>query len=753
MDLFITAVEINTRRCQIWAQTDFEKYGQIEALLQDDANRLSHGDLDAGSLHVGCIYVVRYHDENWYRAQLLGLEVNESEVNVAPKVLKLKVLFVDFGNIESVGVQDVSRGIPACFEYPPLASKFILADIEPADEKKWTDEEAKYLSDSLLNFEAYGEVLHSGTVGCFPPTVRVFDARDSNEPYVTRFISGGVGKVSNNPETRYCSVVPNPLRKEQMSHVYITHSISPVNFWIQQADATEELDELHSDIEKFVNNESGSSSVHLGMLCAAKYSETDSYYRSVVTECHEEQSCCEVTFIDYGNSETVSKDNVISLPANFGSIAAKAVPCTLNWDAIQATNFPEVVECDTLHAKTIGVLDSGVHVVILSTGEGDSAKEEMDAMLAASYTPVQFDMGSLQDVCISHVEDSGYFFCQLLSGAKCLETCMEQILHSVSVHPCRLSQTSIKPGTPCLAKNLVDGIVYRSQIVLVSQEGVEVKFVDFGTVETVEPEVLFCISAEQMSLPTQAIYCSLSDTDDLPPSQIVDLLKQYESSVGLVAKVVLRAGQLCDMVMFDTRNGQDVSLTVLAKTGATVNGNVVRPAEVAVGSTEKLYVTAVISGVEFFGQLAKYSAEKLEAFQSRLNKHYSLPSRAVLERVIPGQVCCTLFPRDSAFYRATVLQRTDSQSDVQVAFMDYGNQERKACHELLALDPEFCALPQQGISCLLSDFYSGLSKEQLETWLLEQEVVVQLCQTKAHSFSVTFPDDPANAHFLTEIKW
>ena len=779
IDLFVTAVDTSSQLCHIWAQGDFESYSEIEQLLSSSANQ-NIQSVDPSAIDVGQVYLAKYHlDNNLYRAQVIEVNVpGGTHSNHA------KVFFIDFGNTELIDPVDLKKSSPKFFAIPPQATKFILADIQPGNGQKWTEAETTHLSDNLVNQEIKGKILEIGTVGR-QPSLRIFETSDLKSSLVDDIIAKNIGKAHDNIYVQDGHLDRVLLNEDQVYPVYVTFAQSAVNFWIQKTGSEPILERLHGDIENDLNNDIGQAHIQPGLLCIAKYTETESYYRAVITNVNFERKVCEVTFVDYGNSDAIAFDEIRNMPGRYYKLPAQAVPCTLSGEAVSTTNFDKIIESENICAKILKVCDSGLHIVALSdekmqqkpkniqTGSNMNnmmqedkkfsktnihfekpslssiSSENIPTVLSSNnhYMHLQFNLGVEHYIVISHVEDSGYFYCQLLENAEQLDHIMNTMNQPLMKY--KLLNPQVKIETPCLVRSSKDNVVYRAEVVSNSKMGVEVKLVDIGDTEFSTANSLYVIESNMFNLPPQAIYCSLAGTDRLPPSKVVDVLKHFESHNILVGKVTLRTGQLYEMEVHeqDSRG----SVTDIVNGDLKLHRNLVAPPEVAVGSTEKVFVIAIISDTEFFGQLCKYSPDALDTFQSKLNTYYTSSNVDKVVGVKIGSLCCCKFSLDDQYYRARVIQLPSSSSAL-VSFIDYGNQEVKSHYDLLKLESQFCDVPQQGINCSLVECYPKVTQAILEKLLLEKEVVVMLRQAKGDDFVAKFPENPDNTSFINEIK-
>jgi len=179
--------------------------------------------------------------------------------------------------------------------------------------------------------------------------------------------------------------------------------------------------------------------------------------------------------------------------------------------------------------------------------------------------------------------------------------------------------------------------------------------VDFGgTVDCQFKSDVF--AAIHIELPSFAYHCTLHGADERPAAAVANMLRQYESSVSLAARVTNKTTpSSCCVELVDTRNGRSIRLADLLL--RATSAEVPPPAEICPGSVEYVYVTSVTGDSEFFGQLAKYDAVTLQQFRSRLNEFYLVNSAATVAGLQPGDFCCCLYDLDSLYYRTRIIRQ------------------------------------------------------------------------------------------------
>jgi len=162
-------------------------------------------------------------------------------------------------------------------------------------------------------------------------------------------------------------------------------------------------------------------------------------------------------------------------------------------------------------------------------------------------------------------------------------------------------------------------------------------------------------AAVHVELPSFAYHCTLHGADERPAAAIASMLRQYDSSIALASRITYKTAPSCYCVeLMDTRNGRDVRLVDLLL--MATSAEVPPPAEISTGSVEYVYVTSVTTDGKFFGQLAKYDADTLEQFRSRLNEFYRVNAVATVAGPRPGDFCCCQFGVDALYYRTRIIR-------------------------------------------------------------------------------------------------
>ena len=735
LDIFVTAVESEENRLLIWAQTDFEAWQELEKSLEYFCG--DQRETDVEKIKPGDVYLAKYQEEDvWYRARVVSVSANAAEITVN---------FIDFGNNEVVRASDIAVAPRDLFEMPPQAQKFMLGDFEPNDGRRFSNEQIDYLKSNLQNVQCTCKVIRESSAG-WPPCIQLFD-NENHSLLIDKFVLVGIGRRVPTPQLSL--MIPNQvLNVGETYEVFVSHPKSPVQFWVQLVHNQKDLVMLQ---EMLVDSQQASS-VMAGQVCVARHKGV--YQRAVVTAVNCENKSCSVEFVDYGNSETVQLMSVLCLEDHLARIPAQAVPCCLTGENAVKNNLNDATDLGICYMKIQAVLKSGVHIVKFSSahetdfrlrpslGSSQFRLPSSRWIGTADYKPLQLDISKPLNVCISHVGKMGEFSCQLLSNCHILDSLMVQ-LQNLKHSPV----SNLMSGMACLVRSTKDGIYYRGLVRDFSLQQVLVDLVDFGDVEVTSHKHVFQLPERFITLPQQSFTCILTKSSN---DALIPLLHSYEGCCSLIAVVLQCHNDVNEVELIDTSSETDVKLSEVVNASVLhVNQSrkhLAKPvakvlpvqlsipeADVTVGSDEHLYITTVISGSEFFGQLSKYSQDELVEFQSNLMKFYSQQAVPALTNPLIGDICCTKYSEDGLYYRGLVTQCAEK---LDILFIDYGNSELKPRHEVKELHPEFCHLPVQGIMCHLSHDCARLSKADMEKCILDREIVVSVLKSVQNGYEV-----------------
>ncbi|XP_069092185.1 tudor domain-containing protein 6 isoform X2 [Pleurodeles waltl] len=349
-----------------------------------------------------------------------------------------------------------------------------------------------------------------------------------------------------------------------------------------------------------------------------------------------------------------------------------------------------------------------------------------------------FDIGSVFEVEVSHIETPGMFWCQIVRAHQELKALMNRIQAYCS--DCALPYEW--NNSACLAKYSEDGKWYRAVITNevcmdgVHPEGiayVDVAYVDFGNKESVPVSDLRSITGEFLQIKSQAFQCSLYNRiqpiGNNPFVWVDEAVASFEEFVNanhielkctIYAVASLHNEQfhvvdlttpfhsvcqhLTDHGFAQPRHELDPSVRLCSYYYSTH--------DIKIGSEEVVFVTHVETPCEFYCQLEK-NACTLEQLSSSVNTLGKTAKHLHNCKTVLG--LCLAKYTDEQWYRGMLRGTIPSQ---EVIFVDFGNKEKVSQKDLCPVpDDAYDILipPVQAIKCGLSDIPIDIA-EQVAMW-------------------------------------
>lgn len=731
--IFVTHVEFENAGCQAFVHVG-DLGSQADTVIERTDEFVNSGAAEVpATCSVGDLCLALFHEDNgWYRAQVLSVAGQS-----------FTVFFIDYGNTETVKIDDLRSASEYVLAIPALSTKCHISDCIPLNEQSWTEEETKKISSMLHSQEFIAEVVSvNSSVQITTCTVKLFKTDEPNVPVFLR-------KSSSSSDL---TVKLEELQVGQEYTVFISYVESSRKFWVQLKQKEGELNSLMSDIGACFAEDLPSSgdilNPTLHQICASCFSEDGSFYRAKVQSLNGDM--CKVFFVDYGNSENKSASELFTLPQVLCELPMQAIECsyTSKSDIVTVEDTLHKLEADGTPCvvKVVSKFSSGYIVEIdvveklvnvnQSHTQSKMVRGKSDGKLWTSVPSVVLQVGGVYDVCLSHVEHPGRFFVQLIGNASKLDDVMQSIDEIAQ----NLEGLIIpNPGTLCIAK-FSDDAWYRSEILSVDNGRLTLGAIDFGFIEHFSSKhLLRKIDPKFKELPAQSVMCTLdsarlnnSDWSSKEKDKFCALIDK----TALVCRVTAKSGGIFQVDLFDTTNSQEkhINKELIPSPSTSVSQSVqsrpfqnarpqlkLPPPETKLGSQITLCITAVKSKL-VFGQVTHTPVEKVAKLQTDLNDYFEKKSTEMLDNVDVGSVCCTQYS-DGGWYRGIVTALEGSQ--VEVSFADFGDSSLKVKSDLKSLFPSFCELPQQ---CILVSFENlpPVAGNKLESVLVNKRIDVRL---------------------------
>ncbi len=370
-----------------------------------------------------------------------------------------------------------------------------------------------------------------------------------------------------------------------------------------------------------------------------------------------------------------------------------------------------------------------------------------------TFTEVQLPSRPIQ-VYLSHGNSPVEFWCQLVKSVPELDELMEKIHKKYSGKSAPPNLKNMAVGTPCIAQFSEDQGWYRAVVINKHVGELEVLFVDYGNSERVKMMKVKQITPDLMKLPAQAVKCALTGWDcGAAEPKVIGKMRELATQVeqfkcesrgnsGGVCEVELswsggmRMGQelkKLQMQALKEKKQKEASAQPKPKPVQQQPASPARAAGLMIGSVidniklnahEDFIVSHVDNPGTFWCQLAK-DCGTLDEMMIKLNDHYNGSSGDTLESVLGGTFCVAKYDVDDGWYRAQIL-KTISVSQVEVHFIDYGNNDQVDAANLRKIRPEFTKLKSQAVQCALDDLTEEKYEQDLVTKFEELVMEKQL---------------------------
>ncbi|KAL1788808.1 tudor domain-containing protein 1 isoform X1 [Sigmodon hispidus] len=392
---------------------------------------------------------------------------------------------------------------------------------------------------------------------------------------------------------------------------------------------------------------------------------------------------------------------------------------------------------------------------------------------------VEFTVDETVDVMVCMMYNPGDFYCHFLKddALKKLDELNKSLAESCAQKP--LNGFKAEVGQPCCAFFAGDGSWYRALVTAILPSGrVKVRFVDYGNIEEVTTDQLQAIAPQFLLLPFQGMQCWLVDIQPINEHWTREATARFQACVvGL---------KLHARVVEITEKGVGVELTDLSTPYPKIISDVLITENLVLksGSPQKDSSICRLANkhnqMDTQGVQAVPSAEQWKTLELPINKtvpanvleiihpnlFYAIPSELpenqeklcmltaeLLEycnaqkgqlsyRPRMGEACCAKYTSDDLWYRAIVLEASDSA--LKVLYADYGNTETLPHSRVQPIPAQYLELPFQIIRCSLEGLMelngscSQLVMELLKNAMLNQTVVLSVkgISKNVHTVSV-----------------
>ena len=442
---------------ELWVQVNPDTADKMrEKLNSGEVPGSVHGKV-VKSIEEGECCVVE-HEGIWYRATVS--EKLEGGASVG-------VVLVDYGEATTLPLAKIRGG------------DFALYDVAPAALRCRLDNKV----DNLKGFIDNGKV-----------SVRVKTFKENT--FIVRLDKKGKKDKKDESKSR--------------QDVVVVHVESVDKVWIVNKDVMTKMEEMMKELSEIQTVTK--TDVKFDDWCSARFSEDNELYRAKVSEILEEFSEVNITFVDYGNSETVDAAEILELPDKFQEMKPAA-------QAVKLKAASLALDCEKSRNKLEKAL-SGDKVSV-SLGEKNDAsfwiggnKLELTKTLGCGKDDTinifHHEESPRVEAVVSHAEGDSVWLRldDLEVGRRMME-----VLQDKSRRQSKAGKVNV--GDLVIARYSQDRRQYRARVTQqLGGHRVEVTFIDFGNKEVVEAGWLKALPGELRLCPGLAMRCSVENSGE-----------------------------------------------------------------------------------------------------------------------------------------------------------------------------------------------------------------------------------------------
>ncbi|XP_023023151.2 protein tudor isoform X2 [Leptinotarsa decemlineata] len=513
--------------------------------------------------------------------------------------------------------------------------------------------------------------------------------------------------------------------------------------------------------------DAGKSKIHpdslqCGTLVCAKYND-DKYYRARIVNILVRDSLVEVIFIDFGNKDIVSCENIRSLhicPSSFISIPPLAAGFIFGeahcvgggeWnEAIFESIAKDIkyreVQCHLLAQATqyylVKLFLDGTDLCSLLIQRGlmqpISLQAQQAVLLSMSiqkpstqvpnptqvaaaaaintYKAITLDSGEQHPVYVSYINDGP---CQFSVQLKKYESVLANLMKDINCITLRLLEDIPIPGTLCLARCQEDGNVCRAVVTNEVDNQFKVYYVDFGNYEIVSLDSLFQIPFKYIIPKVMAIRFALAGVEKSTVTHEMQVAFKNFVDNRLLHMTVLQARTrmaIPKCELWDPKS-ETSALDVVIR---AVQHAYPEPISLNKGFSQPVKVSFVYSCNRFYIQLVSKENE-LAKLMMDLQEICLSNSHIQPNEIRVGLPCCALFLADNQWYRSQVVEILGE--NVKVRYIDFGNEEVVHITQLKTIDGEqLTVLVPQAVECCLNG-YQNMEDDAERDGFLEEIIL------------------------------
>uniref|UniRef100_A0A146LCC1 Tudor domain-containing protein 1 n=1 Tax=Lygus hesperus TaxID=30085 RepID=A0A146LCC1_LYGHE len=643
-----------------FAVTPINLAANQDEMMADLAEYFCQPRANVKNLKEGTICASIFEDELWYRVRVTSLDTIKGCA---------KIYFIDFGNDYEVSIDDLKELPDKLQEIDPMAFHIVFV----GGKKPFQINNA--IKISPIKPTPCGSWLVRTPEDPEPPE------EVEAEEILAEDLPEEVVQETPVKEDASTATLGFPLSKQAFMTVTIMHVEEPGIYWVLTLEGMHALIELNKSLD-----ESAKSKVKItpekGQMYNCKFSGI--WCRALLTSLNP----CTVFFIDYGNAEEISPDDLLPLPLKLKSTGPLAIRIKLAEGT--SSKYFTMEEMATLSVRALEKLRNVVLVLV----EGESyVQSVLDHELSQGADPaiskkpnhVLSMLTPKSDAFVVITKAFGEdYFCGSLQISNCPEP-FQSVDAISTILKMKKANPNYKPvvNDDVIAKINTDSRLYRGYVMCVEDETSRVALIDLGCVET--PSKLAALPQEFKDTPPCGVRVSLHQ----PTSSSLSVLLGSELSLGDI-KI---AGEEVTAVL-----GSFGRATITPWVPLIEEARV--PAFKLENKTEAM-ITAFHSPQAVY--LRPLTPACIEAFSCIIQDvcAFCITAEPLQSPPLLGELVAARWNIDNNFYRALVSKK--EKDSFKVIFLDFGNLETVVLDDLRKLPANFKKIPATVVKVGLKD--------------------------------------------------
>ena len=512
-------------------------------------------------------------------------------------------------------------------------------------------------------------------------------------------------KTPMSPPKKEVEVIPLEEQKFKASMAprgQVKAFISHVEGGLIYLQQSKDIENVMATSEKIKKLPEGLAHAAVGYACGAMFAEDKTWYRAEVIEVSDDKVT--VRFVDFGNKDTLTVNNMKPLNRELLFQQPKALPCKI----VGIDNLtPELVDLlAILTADQEVLVDFCSQQAPFNIKLMDVEGNDIASILCPTTFPVQEIPKEVLQCKVVNITSGGTFYVQLIRDMELIQQVKAEL--ELDFASGKHKEThKIEVGNAYCAK-MEEAGWQRALVKDVKENESEVQLVDLGGCSTVNTSCIFSLDRRFLTFPALSYECILSTFRGWTE-------EQKKKFVEMTQNKIMNIQFLTKTLPYKVELTRNIALEVLGEPESTQDGASAESSVITLpAQTHPDGVTGYVSFVDNDGAIylqLSNEEEKLNNITEQLQSDYANGGQPVSPFMM-GSICCAKFTEDDAWYRAAITSLTGDQ--ITVRFVDYGNTDVISRSRIVGLSEQYLKVPALAYHCKLHG-YGSWTEEAVET--------------------------------------